>query len=330
MDGLRKRSVRALFSSGGPLPAEAIPCCARLFGQLPLEIYGSSETGGVAWRQRRAEGDAPWTPLPGVAVRAADGILQVRSKHLPDDDWHSTADRIRMEGSNFDLVGRTDRIVKIEEKRVSLDTMEQSLLASGLLEEVRIVMLPGARLLLGVAAVPGASGWALREREGKPALSKHLRNTLSNVVDANALPRRWRYVWSLPRNAQSKITEAAMIALFDRRLPEARLLQRDCSTASLRLYLSPDLRVFEGHFPRVPIVPGVAQIEWAIQFGRALFDVLPRFLRLEAIKFQRIIQPHSAPDLELSLSPDRDVLRFSLRLESTALASGRIVFGAHE
>jgi acyl-coenzyme A synthetase/AMP-(fatty) acid ligase len=60
--------VRAVFSSGGPLPPEGASDVMRHIGVSPIEVFGSSETGGIAWRQRAA-GDDRWTPLPGVAWR---------------------------------------------------------------------------------------------------------------------------------------------------------------------------------------------------------------------------------------------------------------------
>ena len=45
--GVRGR-LRAVFSSGGPLPAEAALQVRQLLGVAPTEVYGSSETGGVA------------------------------------------------------------------------------------------------------------------------------------------------------------------------------------------------------------------------------------------------------------------------------------------
>ncbi|HWT36570.1 MAG TPA: AMP-binding protein, partial [Paraburkholderia sp.] len=42
---------RVFFSSGGPLSAEAAAEYAAAFGAAPIEIYGSTETGGIAWRR---------------------------------------------------------------------------------------------------------------------------------------------------------------------------------------------------------------------------------------------------------------------------------------
>ena len=48
--------VRRVFSSGGALPAEAASGLHQRLQQWPTEILGSSETGGIAWRQ--GPGDA--------------------------------------------------------------------------------------------------------------------------------------------------------------------------------------------------------------------------------------------------------------------------------
>src|SRR5471032_2031724 len=51
------RMLRAVFSSGGPLAAETALAASGLLGKVPVEVYGSSETGGVAWRQRSGVSD---------------------------------------------------------------------------------------------------------------------------------------------------------------------------------------------------------------------------------------------------------------------------------
>jgi acyl-coenzyme A synthetase/AMP-(fatty) acid ligase len=50
-----KPHVHAVFSSGGPLAAETAFAVGSMLGQVPVEVYGSSETGGIAWRQFYAD-----------------------------------------------------------------------------------------------------------------------------------------------------------------------------------------------------------------------------------------------------------------------------------
>src|ERR1700761_8681364 len=148
-----RANLRAVFSSGGPLPPEAAGSALALLGAAPVEVYGSSETGGVAWRQRARHGDT-WQPLPGVEFRVEDGELAVRSPHLPDLPWGRTSDRATPAGDGmdgFELHGRADRIVKIEEKRVSLTALEQRLAASADVAEARVLMLADESAVVDVA-----------------------------------------------------------------------------------------------------------------------------------------------------------------------------------
>jgi acyl-coenzyme A synthetase/AMP-(fatty) acid ligase len=322
-----RNHLRAVYSSGGPLSTEALQLCRNVLGQAPVEIYGSSETGGIAWRHRMDDAASFWHLFPGVTMQTEDETAVVHTPFLRTRAGYVLNDRVRQTASGFELLGRADRIVKIEEKRVSLTHIEQILLGSGLLAEVRVFVLPGERGALAAVAVPSAAGWAVLDAQGKLALNAALRAQLSDAVETVALPRRWRYVWALPVNAQGKTTEADLLAQFDARRPEGRLLSHDETQAVLQLEVADSLPYFDGHFPDAPILPGVAQIEWAIRFGRELFALPPHFLRMEAVKFQHIIQPGARIRLELGYNAERGSLSFKLLSASATHASGRIVFG---
>lgn len=321
-------NLQAIFSSGGPLPTDALHDCRQLLNQAPFEVFGSSETGGMAWRQRWLNDAAPWQSLPGVSLRVQDGLLQVASPHCADMIWQNTSTRAELTAAGLQLGGRSDRIVKIEEKRVSLTEMEQALLATSLVSEVRLLALDGPRLTLGVVATPSPAGWDLHDRQGKRALNETLRQALGRLVEATALPRRWRYVWTLPINPQGKVTEAALATCFDPRRPTARLLARDEAEATLALDIETDSPHFEGHFPGLPVLPGVTQIDWAILIGRELFMLPPEFLRLEQVKFQQVITPGMKVTLALAHQAERNSLTFKFTSARGAHASGRVVFGA--
>ncbi|GGY53485.1 AMP-binding protein [Pseudoduganella albidiflava] len=346
-----RRHVAAVFSSGGPLPADTAHACGSLLGCVPVEVFGSSETGGIAWRQRAAMpaiGDDGWTPFPTVAWRLRENFLEVRSPHLPDDAWLPLADHAQELGNDgnrrFQLLGRGDRIAKIEEKRISLDAIEAALLACGLAAEARVALCEpdaGHRQVLAAFVVPTPAGRSLLEQEGKLALNARLRAVLAGVVDAVALPRRWRYLDALPVNAQGKTTVAALLALLNvgpadplpapaaaPRLPQVRELARDGDgrRVLLEIVAPANLVYFDGHFTQAPILPGVAQVEWAIRYGREHFSLPPVFRAMHALKFQHVIQPGQPVELELLHDPAKGQLAFAFRSPSGQHASGRILF----
>ncbi|RNF30439.1 AMP-binding protein [Massilia aurea] len=326
--------LRAVFSSGGMLEQGASRHAAGLLGQAPIEVYGSSESGGVAWRRRKGgEGDEAWTPLPEVRWRLDDaGALEVASPFAGPGGWLALADRAGDAGAGrFLLRGRADRIVKIEEKRISLDALESAMVATGLAREARVLGVPdAARQTLAAFVLPSAEGRALLEGAGKAALNARLRAALSGMVEAVALPRRWRYLDEWPVNAQGKTPQAQLLALLDPRperprLPAARLLETGPARVLLELVVPADLLYFDGHFSVAPVLPGVVQVDWAIHYGREQLALAGVFKGINALKFQQMIRPGHPVLLELLHDQAKGSLNFRYFSDAGAHASGRIL-----
>lgn len=319
-------NLRAVFSSGGPLPADAAVRARALLGSAPIEIFGSSETGGIAWRRSEGAAPPPWQPLPGVRWCIDDGQLAVASAHLEHAGWWRTADRAEAVEGGFRVLGRADRIVKIEERRVSLDALERALQADPAVQDVRVLVLPGQRDQLAAVVVPTQPDMLQADDAERRLLTRRLGETLAASHDAVTRPRRWRLVPALPFNAHGKVPLAALAALFQADLPPVRWLSRGPASAVLDLSLTPGLRVFDGHFPDVAVLPGVAQVDWAIALARQVFMMPPRFLRMEAVKFQHLARPGYLLRLHLQWDDARQVLAFRFTSDHGVHASGKVLF----
>lgn len=318
--------LRAVFSSGGPLPEDAARQVRQWLGVAPTEVYGSSETGGIAWR--RWETDVPpWQPLPGVQWRIEEDCLAVASPHLETAGWWRTQDRVEaLADGRFRLLGRADRIVKIEERRVSLDALERALREDPEVDDVRVLVLSGQREQLAAVVVPADPALARAGDGARRALGQRLGARLAQGHDAVTRPRRWRLVDALPLNAQGKVTQAALRALFQPLMPVPVWDRREDRAATLRMVLDPALRPFQGHFPQAAILPGVAQLDWAVRFGRQAFALPAGFLRMDAVKFQHIARPGDELTLQLEWDAARSVLTFRYTSLHGVHASGKVVF----
>lgn len=110
-------------------------------------------------------------------------------------------------------------------------------------------------------------------------------------------------------------------------LPFHDWLQRGAAKAQAELLISPDLYHFQGHFPEQPILPGVVQIDWAITLARSIYTLPPRLVRMEALKFQALIEPGMRLLVDLDWQAERGVLEFRAHSAAGAHASARLLFG---
>ena len=215
-----ERQLRApslVFSSGGPLSFEASKAVANCYGQPPIEVFGSTETGGIAYRRQHQQ-NASWQTFASIAIEQnqEDGALLLKSPYLPDNEWLKCDDKISLNtDGTFSLQGRLDRIIKVEEKRLSLVQMESLLESHPFVAQAALIMLEQPRVQLGAAIELSAQGVQQLEQHGKLALNNQLKNHLLSQFERVTLPRRWRYPDTLPLNAQGKRVHANMLSLFD-------------------------------------------------------------------------------------------------------------------
>lgn len=319
---LRGRLIR-IHSSGGELPADACDHIALHLGLRPSEIYGSSETGAVAWR----EDAGPWRPLPGVAVRLnGDGALQVQSPWVCPAEAQ-TADGAELVDGGFTLLGRLDRIVKIEEKRIALPALEQALARHAYVAQARLGQPAGATRLAALVALSAGGLHALRN-QGRKAVADALREHLRAGFESLAIPRTWRFFSQLPGNAQGKLPRSEFETAAGPRplAPEAVELPRPADhERRYTLEIPCDLAHFSGHFPSAPVVPGVAQIGWAMSLAQRDLHPALSFAGMEALKFQRLLRPGDVAELALEWNAPKQKLHFAFTVDGAPCSSGRIL-----
>jgi acyl-CoA synthetase (AMP-forming)/AMP-acid ligase II len=205
-----RHNLRLVLSSGAPLAAADAAAFFARTGLWPLEVYGSTETGGIAVR-RQDLADAPWSPLPGVDWRVEGDVLCVRSAYVsPDagkseDGYFRTADRAQERADGrFDLLGRADGVVKVGGKRVALPDLEKIIASLDRVEDAVVMALSSesgrGQEIVALVASDRPAGDITRE--------------LREKLPSPSWPRRLRCVPAIPTTAAGKRDRVAILELL--------------------------------------------------------------------------------------------------------------------
>lgn len=351
--GDQSARLDAVFSSGGPLETATALSLEETLGRGPIEIFGSTETGGVAWRRASASDPSPlWKCFAPVSVATAeDGALLATSPFVTppetDSENEKTAtttagnasascwrmgDRIEQHPGGFRLLGRTDRIAKIGEKSLSLPEIEAKLGEHPLVENAMVETFAyrgGQRL--GALVVLSKAGLRQLSETGRRGLQGELGRHIAAHWDRIALPRRWRFLDELPTDERGKLSQDSFQAVISQPAAEPReplcISQfRDGDDDVFEFVVPRDLAYFDGHYDAFPLVPGAVQIHWVM-------STLSRHLggpvsaeRMEAIKFKSVLRPAQEFCMRLHIEGSR--VSFTLAHEERVFSSGRITLAA--
>ena len=301
-----------IFSSGGVLPPDVARAAEAKLGSAPLEIYGSTETGGIAWRSSVTE--TTWAPFRRNRVFLTDeGRIAVASPYILDPSGFISGDLGRfVEGGRFVLEGRADSIVKIEEKRISLTEVESRLAESPFVSESAVIALTGKRQYLGAVIALSDAGRARFAGREKKELNAHFREHLSRYLEGAVIPKKWRFVDAIPRNAQDKVVRADLEALFAR--GEGIAVSSavvDGDSVTVRFVPESESVYFDGHFPDFKLLPGVVQCDLAVRFCAKHLGSALTIAGIPRMKFKKPIEPDTAIVFRGRFERERSRLSFS-------------------
>jgi len=204
--------LRLAFSSAGMLDAEDNEAFYLQNKMGIVEVYGSTETGGIATRNRFL-GERYFTPFPIVSWKIKDDRICVQSPFLSpdlpreDDGFFTGGDRVRACGTNgFTLLGRIDGVSKVGGKRVDL-------------EEVRAIIKkePGVRdcVVMALTAPGGRECRLAALIQGTAVNIDLIKNRLADSLEPYALPRLIRTVKRIPMKENGKYDRDAIARLFE-------------------------------------------------------------------------------------------------------------------
>lgn len=337
--GLRSgalEGLRQVVSSTGPLPDAVAREFRERHGLAVREVFGSTETGGIADRHRRAEPPEAWQPFDGVRVSVAEeGRLAVDSPFLDAalPRPFVTGDLVELEANGrFRHLGRVDGIVKIAGRRVSLQEMEDVLRRQ-----------PGVAdaAVLAIAAEAGRGHQLLAAVAPADCDLAPVRAGLLEHFEPSCLPRRWLGLDAVPREENGKLQRVRMLRRFglgaDERLLGRALdfdavdVRREAAGAHVRasLRLPAGWDAFDGHFEGHPVLAGALQLkELVLPLVRRAFPELGGVRGMSRVKFNGRIVPQDALTIALERPGPAPRIRFEIRRGEELCSSGLLELDA--
>ena len=192
------KGLSGIVSAGSPLKKELRDKLGRICDARIIEIYGSTETGIVA----RDEGRG--LRLFGAVNAGLDGrgALNVSS---PWCEFFQTNDAASIGDGRLALQGRIDRIVKLNDKRVSLESIEAKLLESGLLADCYCAPHPKFKRIAALLEL-NDEGLKKFRKIGKKGVAAELKELLR--LEFKNSVRYFKIVEKMPRNQQGKFEKS--------------------------------------------------------------------------------------------------------------------------
>ena len=201
------------FSAGSLLEKNITLTLMQHFNLAVIEILGSSETGVIAWRKQLNSSD--WQCFESVEITQTDeNILQVYANFFPEP-YIETGDLVDLiNPREFILLGRADRIVKIEGKRLALAELESKLKKHPWITDCYALNLRQTRDYIGVFIVLSDQGRLAKSQQQKIEFNRQLRYFLSHWYEKVFIPKSFRFGDKIPLNAQSKVDKGLIKKLF--------------------------------------------------------------------------------------------------------------------
>jgi len=198
--------LRCVLVGGGPVREDLIER-ALAAGAPIAPTYGLTEAAsqvttlppGEAGRRPGSAG----TPILPTEVRIADGAICVRGATVAPaaagpDGWLRTGDLGRLEDGHLYVLGRADDVIVTGGENVSPEEVERVLLAHPAVADFAVTGREDRRWQRAVVAV-------VVTRDGASADPEELREFCRSRLAPFAVPKQFRIVDRLPRDAQGKL-----------------------------------------------------------------------------------------------------------------------------
>lgn len=309
------KQLCGIVSAGSELKSELREELKRLCDATIIDIYGSTETGTIA--QNLGQGL--------MLLEAVKGGLDSREALNVSSPWcefFQSNDCASIEGSRLILRGRIDRIIKLNDKRVSLESIEKKLFESGILSDCYCGVHPKFKRAVALLEL-NKNGIDKFRQAGKAGIVAQLKEILKTEYKNSV--RHFKIVQNLPRNPQGKFSKEQFEQVLFRQIsPKWTRSKSSEWEHKFSCVMSVELDIFTHHFAKLPLVPGFFQLDFVFELAKSVGVKFGEKTNVENLKFTKFVRPNDTLDVCFEVRNEK--LNFELFCNGEKCSTGRIKF----
>ena len=273
-----------IYSAGDKLKYETFKYFAEK--SIVVDIYGSTESGTIGYRTEF--NDDYFTLFGDSKIRTDESNTPILQSSYFYEDKLNLNDYIEKNGNKFKVLGRSDRILKIQEKRISAIELENFLNKHPQIADSYCLKI-GEKVAAVIVLTEEGKEKILQD--GTVEMIKELKSHMKNF--SSIVPQRWRFLSEIPKTQAGKTDRAKIEAIFNRNISAPLIFDKKITgdSAEIKIAFPGHSNFFNGHFPDVPVLPGVVQLLFAHYLAQDIFDIKLNDKKIKKIKFSRVIKP---------------------------------------
>ena len=313
-------NIQKIFTAGSKLDDEIFRQLREIWNQVQLiEIYGSTETGVIA--RNLGEGFKIFSAVETSCDKDIRLVVKSPWQQGNNAEGFLTSDCVEIAGSDLKILGRYDRIVKLHDRRVSLDGIEKLLNRHSFVKKA-LIRQDERYNRLSALIVLNLEGEECFKKFGKKGIVSALTECLKEEF-----PNKVRYFYiceTLPYDAQGKISKMDFLnCISHHKEPEFTLLSKENYTLKAKAYIPLDCFYFNGHFLNFPLVPGFVELSFVYRLLKEHWGIhYVEVKEVESIKFTHFVRPKD--ELLIEINKNNDKIYFKFFANHQQCANGRL------
>lgn len=277
------------------------------------EIYGCTESGVIAHREHYQDKLKLFRN-----VEISEGAQTLVKTNYSCEKTQISGDSIKvLANREIELDGRLDRVLKIQEQRISAEEIENYLATNNFVKEAYCFETDGK-----VAPLVALSelGYDFVFKNDITKIKKELKAYLHERF--NVIPQKFKFIDEIPRTERGKVDKARIFEIFKINMSYPLIVNReiDADCAQFEVYFYRHCNFFKGHFENFPILAGVVQLLFAQILAKSSFGVNCGAGQIRKVKFKNIIEPDKI--IKLKIKRSENYVEFSYFDDEKMYSSG--------